>query len=87
MRLAKTYSQERLEAACARALAFKAYSYGSVKSILKIGLDKNNVIPIENVTELAPSFPVPSKTSPGTSLHHCNIRGKEYFQKKEVDNA
>jgi transposase len=35
MRLAKRYSKERLEAACGRALALKAYSYKNVESILK----------------------------------------------------
>jgi len=36
MRLAKHYSPERLEAACARALILKAYSFKNVKSILQM---------------------------------------------------
>ena len=40
IRLGKEFGAERLEAACARALKAKAYSYKSVKSILASGLDK-----------------------------------------------
>lgn len=40
MGLAKHYSPERLEASCARAILIKAYSYKSVNSILKNGLDQ-----------------------------------------------
>jgi transposase len=39
LRLAKTYGQPRLEAACARALTFGAPRYRTVKDILKNGLD------------------------------------------------
>jgi transposase len=40
MSLGKTYGDERLEAACQKALDIKARSYKSVKSILKNNLDK-----------------------------------------------
>src|SRR5512136_1536956 len=40
LRLAKRYTPERLEAACARALSMKACSYKNVESILKNGLDR-----------------------------------------------
>jgi len=40
LRLSKLYGNERLNAACARALAINAYSFKSVNSILKSGLDK-----------------------------------------------
>ena len=40
LRLEKRYGRERLEAACARAVLFKARSYRSVESILKKGLDR-----------------------------------------------
>ena len=39
MRLGRRYGEERLEAACTRALVLKAYSYKSVESILKNKLD------------------------------------------------
>ena len=54
LRLRKRYSPERLEAACARALAFKAYSYKNVESILKNGLDQQ---PLERSLHLKPVFP------------------------------
>ena len=40
VRLADSYGEQRLEAACKRALAFSAVSYKSVKSILEKGLDR-----------------------------------------------
>ena len=40
MRLGKSYSPERLEAACRRALTLGACSYKSIESILKKGLDR-----------------------------------------------
>ena len=39
IRLGRRYGSERVEAACRRALAIQSYSYRSVKSILKNGLD------------------------------------------------
>lgn len=63
IRLGDKYTPERLEAACKRSLAIQAYSYKSVKSILKAGLDQ---------------APLVSKTlTPGPS--HENIRGPEYY--------
>jgi transposase len=67
LRLGKTYSPERLEAACARALQMKAYSYKNVDSILKKGLDR------------APLMSASSQT-PFPLLEHANLRGKEYYQ-------
>jgi transposase len=67
LRLGKRYSAERLEAACARALAFKAYSYKNVESILKKGLDQQ---PFE-ASSLQPRLPL---------LEHENLRGREYYQ-------
>ena len=67
LRLEKRYSTERLEAACARALAFKAYSYKNVESILKNGLDQ------QPLRTSSPQTPLPL-------LGHENLRGKEYYQ-------
>jgi transposase len=69
MRLAKHYSPERLEAACARALSLNACSYKHVKSILEKGLDKQPLLPA-----LDSVIPV---------LHY-NIRGKEYYKQQGV---
>ena len=66
MGLAKHYDPQRLENACARALRIKGYSYKSVKSILKNGLDKQPLL-----------FDQGEQTS---SPDHQNIRGKHYYQ-------
>jgi transposase len=67
LRLQKRYTPERLEAACARALAFKAYSYKNVESILKKGLDQQPLATTPPQTRLP-------------LLEHENLRGKEYYQ-------
>jgi transposase len=67
LRLEKRYSTERLEAACARALAFKAYSYKNVESILKKGLDQQ-------------PFEVSSPQGRLPLLEHENLRGRQYYQ-------
>jgi transposase len=64
LHLGKTYTNERLEKACERALRFKSPCYRSVKAILEQGLDKQ--------TELI--FPTPQ-----SSESHENIRGSHYY--------
>lgn len=63
IRLASRYDTERVEAACQRALAVEAYSYKSVESILKKGLDRE---PLEPCEELP-------------AISHDNIRGPGYY--------
>ena len=63
MRLGRHYGQERLEAACKRALLLKAYSYKSVESILKNKLDGRDL-------------PAQRATRP---IAHENIRGTVYY--------
>ena len=63
LRLARAYSEPRLESACTRAVSLGAYTYKSVKSILQNGLDRE-VLP---------------KSSKALSVPHQNIRGGEYF--------
>jgi transposase len=63
LRLAKEHSNERLEKACARALAVRAHSYRSVDSILK------NKLEAQPLPELPPE-PIP---------HHGNVRGSVYY--------
>jgi len=70
LRLGKSYGQERLEAACARALVIGSWTYKSVKSILKTGLDRQ---------------PLPNERNPNTHKEplpdgHENIRGADYYQ-------
>lgn len=64
MRLGKIYGEERLEAACARALQVNAISYTSVKSVLKNGLDRE---PLRIAAARPP-------------IDHPNIRGAEYYE-------
>ena len=73
MRLAKRYCPKRLEKACARALAIKAFSYKSVESILKNGLDQQPLL-----------FDQIKESHPPT---HDNIRGKHYYRQKEATDA
>lgn len=63
MGLGKKYSNERLEAAAQRAIAIKAYSYRSIRSILESGLDK-----VATETKEVMS-----------AIEHDNIRGQQYF--------
>ena len=66
LRLGKHYGPQRLEAACKRALTVRAFSYRSVESILKNGLD---------------SRPLPESTpSPPDRRQHDNLRGPDYYQ-------
>jgi len=64
IRLEKQYGKERLHAACKRALAIGSPSYKSVKSILKSGLD-NQELPVREEVE---------------PIEHQNIRGADYYQ-------
>lgn len=62
--LGRSYGDERLEAACKRALQVRAYSYKSIRSILEKGLDQVEF----NVCEREESVTL-----------HSNIRGSEYY--------
>jgi transposase len=64
MSLGRKHGEDRLEAACARALASGASRYRSVKSILESGLD---ACPLQ-----------PSKAPPPIS-DHDNVRGSDYY--------
>jgi hypothetical protein len=68
MRLGKQYSDERLEAACFRALRSGATTYRSVQSILKHGLDR---VPLEQQVQL------------DLPAAHQNVRGADYYNSDE----
>ena len=63
LRLAKSYGDERLEAAAARALAIGANSYRSIESILTHRLDHN----------------APEQIELAAPIEHHNIRGANYY--------
>ena len=63
-RLAREYTPARLEAACTRALAIRSPKLRSVTSILKCGLDRQQVLPM-------------SATAAPTA--HENVRGPDYY--------
>lgn len=63
LRLSKTHGEERLEAACARALEHGARSYKSVKSILERRLE---AVPL-------------SQEPPAPMAAHDNVRGPTYY--------
>jgi transposase len=64
LRLAKGYGNDRLEAACRRALAIGGTSYRSVESILKHNLDQK---------------PLPDQSCKNPPIEHINIRGALYY--------
>jgi transposase len=64
LRLSKRYGNERLEAACARALTVGARSYRHVDSILKHGLDRT---------------PIEMHTQENKPIDHDNVRGRDYY--------
>jgi transposase len=68
LRLGKRYSNERLEAACWRAIAMNACSYRSIKSILENSLDREPLEPIE----------IPAVHAEV----HPNVRGSAYYHKE-----
>ncbi len=65
LRLSKPYGQDRLEAACKRALHINSLSYKSLESILKNGLDQK---------------PLPQKQPDAPAIEHTNVRGPQYYQ-------
>lgn len=65
MRLGQRYGQERLEAACERALKLGAQSYRSLESILRQGIERQ---------------PLPDSTAAtATVITHENLRGTQYY--------
>ena len=67
MRLAREYGNDRLEAACARAQSIRAPHYGSVKSILASGLDRQGSSLLGAERSVAPM------------PQHDNVRGAGYY--------
>jgi len=72
MRLGKSYGDERLEAACRRSLKLQSYSYQSVKSILKNGLDQQ---------------PLAESDTQSAVIEHDNVRGAEYYRGSDSEEV
>lgn len=64
LRLGKSYGDERLEAACQRALLLGTHRYKSIESILKNGLDRR---------------PLPQQQELSLPEDHDNIRDPSYY--------
>jgi transposase len=64
LRLGASYGDDRLEAACDRAISIGAPSYRSIQSILKHGLDQKRA-----------SAPAQANLP----LDHANVRGADYY--------
>jgi transposase len=69
LRLAKRYGEERLEAACRRALPASIISYKGVKNILDAKLDQ---VEVDQVEPEEPPTVVPDS--------HENVRGQSYYR-------
>ncbi len=65
LRLGKRYGNDRLEAACARAVLIRSASYRSVKSILETRLDEQPLLVAPAASDV---------------IEHQNIRGPEYYR-------
>jgi transposase len=63
IKLAKPFGNERLEAACSRAIEIGAHTYTSVKSILENNLDRQKL----------------RKAAEDPAITHENIRGSNYY--------
>jgi len=69
--LARQYGKQRLEAACARAVALGALNRRSVINILKAGLD-SKPLPLVTTEQQAAQ-------ADWISPHHDNVRGPSYY--------
>ena len=71
IRSAKRYDRARFDAACRRAIAIGAPTRKSVLAILSRGLDGAELI--DTATQLS------------LTVHHENVRGGDYYDRKETD--
>ena len=69
MRLGGKVGNDRLDAACRRALAIGGHSYTCVRTILERGLDRQPLL-----------FDEEGPAPPGAEILHENVRGAEYYR-------
>ena len=72
MRVGKSSGDERLEAACRRALTLGAGSYKSIESILTKGLDRH---------------PVPAQPAATPASRHANLRGPQDYPEDQGERS
>ena len=72
LRLGKRYGEDRLEAACQRAIRIGACSYKSIESILKHDLDQQ---------------PLPAPPAAAPVITHGNIRGAQYYHSNQGEST
>jgi hypothetical protein len=69
LNLAKTYSEQHLEAVCRRALTIGSPTRKRILAILEAKLDQHPDL-----------FPAPDTAAPTASRSHSNVHGAEYFR-------
>jgi transposase len=69
LNLAKTYGEQRLEAACRRALAMGSPTRKRIIAILEAKLDQHPEL-----------FPAATTAAPTAARSHTNVRGAQYFR-------
>jgi transposase len=74
LNLAKTYGEERLDAACRRALAIGSPTRKRIIAILKANLDQHPDL-----------FPATDTAAATASRTHANVRGADYFRAATTD--
>ena len=72
IRSAKRYDRARFDAACRRALAIGAPTRKSVLAILSRGLDGSELVDAASAQLTL-------------TVHHENVRGGDYYDRKETD--
>ena len=76
LNLSRTYGEERLEAACRRALAIGAPHRTRILEILKANLDRHPDL-----------FPAAGTAAATASRTHQNVRGADYFRDAQITDT
>jgi hypothetical protein len=74
MRLSRGFGEQRVEAACRRALALDVCSYRSIKSILSTGMD-GEPLPGDGASLMT------------CEVIHRNVRGGDYYREQENESS
>lgn len=83
LRLGGRYGEDRLEAACKRALHFGVNTYKGIEAVLKNGCDKLPLaLPIDAEADADADEAGKEQLQLPKTLHHDNIRGSHYYQQE-----